>query len=324
MLSTLLDNHLKVDITRLRRSNFLEAQRTYESAMIEKINSRHGWKEVKSCPLCGSKKSVEEFSKCGIPLVKCEECDVRFNRRMPADLNDVYQDPGYLVYTKESTEEHYSYRRERFGRERLRLLARHCGELSGKRLLDVGCGDGYFLSVAKESGLDCVGAEFSEKLRRFTEEKVKVPVYANRLSEFPDRGFDVITIFDVIEHIETPVPFLREAADLLNGGGHILVYTPNFDSFSVRVMKEYSSIVDPKEHLALYTSRSLRYLGEQVGLRVVHTETRGLDIHSILSYHQYLGKPANDFLLEWLDELQAIIDASGAADYIRVLYQKAD
>lgn len=322
MLSELLKTYLKVDIDKIRKSNFLEAQRKFELMIIEKINTKHGRKDVLACPLCNSNKYTEEFSKYGIPLVRCENCDLRFHTRIPADPSDIYQDPNYVVHTKEDDEDHFNYRKERFGRERVRLLERFCGSLSGKKILDVGCGNGDFLSAAKEYGADCFGSEFSEKLRKNTIEKVRIPVYSEPLERFPEKAFDIITIFDVIEHIEKPAPFMAAVSNLLKNGGHILIYTPNFDSFSVKVMKEYSSIVDAKEHITLFSYKPIEYLGKITGLKIIHTETRGLDIYSILAYQDYLGEKQNEFLIKWKDELQAMIDTSGAADYFRVIYKK--
>ncbi|MFH1288430.1 MAG: class I SAM-dependent methyltransferase, partial [bacterium] len=281
MLTDLLNKHLKVDINKMRKTNFLESQREFELKMISNVNNKNGWKEISVCPLCNFGKYVKEFDKYGIPLVKCEKCELRFQVKIPGDSNAVYQDDNYTVYTKEDSCEHYEYRKERFGRERVQLLERHCGRLAKKKILDVGCGNGYFLSVAKEAGAFCFGSEFSEKLRKFTLKEVVVPVYRESLDNFPEKDFDIITIFDVLEHIESPVSFMSAAAALLKEGGYIIVYTPNFDSFSIKVMKEYSSIIAPAEHLVLFSYEPAKYLGDITGLKVIHMETRGLDIHSI-------------------------------------------
>ena len=322
MLSKLLKEHLKVDINKMRASNFLKAQREFELMMIEKINSKHGTKNVLTCPLCNSDKYTQEFSKYGIPLVKCENCELRFHTKIPSDPGDLYQDPNYVVHTKEDNEEHFNYRKERFGRERIRLLERFCGKLAKKKILDIGCGNGDFLSVAKEAGANCFGTEFSEKLKKITIERVGIPVYSESLEKFPEKDFDIITIFDVIEHIEKPIPFMAAVYNLLKNGGYILVYTPNFDSFSIKVMKECSSVVDVKGHIVLFSYKPIEYLGKISNLKIVHTETRGLDIHSILSYQDFIKEKRSKFLVKWIDELQTMIDASGAADYLRVLYQK--
>jgi len=322
MLSKLLEKHIPVDIGRMRASDFLAGQEQVELKKLKYVREGHGWKTVDRCPICDSSDYEHELEKHGIPLVKCTNCELRFHTKIPADSNDIYQAPDYTVSTKEESEEHFNYRRERFGRERTRLLEEHCGDLSDKTLLDVGCGNGYFLSVAKEVCARCVGSEFSAHLREFAQEKTGLTVYSEPLEEFPERDFDIITAFDVVEHISTPVSFMQAASDLLAPGGYILLYTPNFDSFSIRVMREHSSIVDGTEHVILFNHTSLEKLGERVGLEAIHTETRGLDIHSIISYQSYLGEGVSAFLEQWVDELQAMIDASECADYLRIIYRK--
>jgi 2-polyprenyl-3-methyl-5-hydroxy-6-metoxy-1,4-benzoquinol methylase len=322
MLSKLIENHIPVDIGKMRASDFLASQERVELKKLEYVREGHGWKTVDRCPLCDSRDYEHEFEKHGIPLVKCRNCELRYHTKIPADPNDIYQASDYTVYTKGESEEHFNYRRERFGRERIRLLEEHCGDLSDKTLLDVGCGDGYFLSVAKDVCKRCVGSEFSVHLREFAQEKTRVPVYSVPLEDFPERHFDIITAFDVIEHIPAPVPFMQAASDLLTPGGYILLYTPNFDSFSIRVMREHSSIVDGTEHVILFNHTSLRKLGERLGLDMIHTETRGLDINSIIAYQSYIGEEVNAFLEQWLNELQVMIDASECADYLRIIYRK--
>jgi len=322
MLSKLIERHIPVDISSMRSSDFLAAQERFELKKLEHVRKGHGWKAVERCPVCDATEYEPELEKHGVPLVRCANCNVRFHSKIPADLNDVYQAADYTVYTKEASDDHFNYRRERFGRERIRLLEEHCGDLADKSLLDVGCGDGYFLSVAKEVCGRCVGSEFSAHLREVARNNTGLTIYSEPVDILPEQGFDIITAFDVIEHIAQPVPFMRAATDLLAPAGYILLYTPNFDSFSVRVMRERSSIVDGTEHVVLFNRTSLHKLGHRAGLEMVHTETRGLDIHSIIAYQSHLGEEPNPFLEQWLEELQAMIDTAHCADYLRVIYRK--
>lgn len=322
MLTKLLDDHIPVDIGSMRVPDFLANQNRIELEKLKNVREGQGWKIVDCCPVCDSTNFEYEFEKHGIPLVKCINCELRFHTKIPSDPNDIYQASEYSVYPKVEVEEHFNYRRNRFGRERIRILEEHCEDLFDKMLLDVGCGDGYFLSVAKEKCKHCVGLEFSKHLRDFAQEKTGVTVYNKSLQDLPERDFNIITMFDVIEHIPDPVQFMQAANKLLAPGGHILIYTPNFDSFSIKVIKNHSSIVDGTEHVILFNHASLEKLGEIVGLEVVHVETRGLDIHNIIADQSYFGKEKSAFLEQWLDELQTMIDASECADYLRIIYRK--
>jgi len=323
MFSQILKEYIPVDVGRMREPKFIEMQMKYNEREIERVNQMHGWKNVEACPLCGATEYTKEFEKFSSPLVRCHGCDLRYHVRVPVDLGDIYMDDDYVIYVSTDEEDQWQYRKNRFGTERVRLLARYCGDLKGKKLLDIGCGNGFFLMAAKEAGAVCVGGEFSKKFSEFTRKRVGVPVYQEPLTRFPERDFDIITSFDVIEHIPDPLSFVKSAADLLKPGGHMLLYTPNFDSFSIKVIGPYSSIVAPQQHVILFTQKALAYLGRKAGLEVVHTETKGLDFLSILAYQDFLGQKRDAFVETWVHELQAMIDASGAADYMRVIYRKA-
>ncbi|MBI4204018.1 MAG: class I SAM-dependent methyltransferase [Betaproteobacteria bacterium] len=323
MLSRLLGAAQPVDVSKMRTANSLQSQNEIELVKLKGIQEKSGWKDVPACPVCGSARRQGEFSKHGVELMPCIDCTARYGAQVAANLDDVYQNPAYTVFTKEDTDEHYAYRRERFGRERVGILEKYCGDLTDKRLLDVGCGNGYFLAEAMRKCRHCYGAEFSEKLRAYAQARTGLPIFRERLDDLPERGFDIITLFDVIEHVPEPLPFLASVDRLLNPGGHVLVFTPNFDSFGLRVMREYSSIVDPTEHVILFTEQSLRALGARVGFKVVYYETQGLDVDNILAKQQYLGQPRDAFLLEWRDALQAMINAAECGDYARIMYRKA-
>lgn len=322
MLSELIKGYISVDVSKMRAAAFLQSQDDIERIKLKSIEEHSGWKEVPACPVCESTEKRLEFSKHSIDIVCCLKCGTRYCSKIAANLDDVYQNPAYVVYTKEDTDEHYNYRRERFGRERVGILEKHCGDLTEKHLLDVGCGNGYFLSVAMEKCRHCYGAEYSDKLRAFTERKTGLVVFSQNLDELPKKDFDIITLFDIIEHVPDPIAFMQSVDRLMNPGGYILIFTPNFDSFSIRVMGRYSSIVDPTEHVVLYTLPSLHFLADKLGYDVVYAETQGLDIQSTLAMQQYLGEEQSEFLIRWNVELQAMINASNCADYGRIMFRK--
>lgn len=321
-LSAVMAGYQSVDVAKMRAASFLEAQDAIEKVKLAAVRAGSGWKAVTNCPLCGSSNRRLEFSKHGIELVGCDACDVRYGAQIPADLSDVYKNATYAAYSKEDSDEHYQYRRQRFGRERVSLLQNTCGDLSRSKLLDVGCGNGYFISVAKEFCGQTFGTEYSDRLRRFASEKTGLPIFGQSLHDLPETGFDIITLFDVIEHIPDPHAFITDVSRILNPGGHILIYTPNFDSFGIRAMGSYSSIIDPTEHVVLYTLPSLRVLAAQFGFDVVYTETAGLDVQNVAAMHAYIGQPTSTFLGEWHNELQAMINAANCGDYARIIFRK--
>ena len=324
MISELMKDFKKVDVTKMRSADFLQRQDEIERHKLQEIEKGgRPWRDVTSCPVCGSMERVHELVKHGIELVACQSCGTRYGTKM-ADLDAIYKDPNYVSFSADDTEEHFNYRRERFGRERVAILEKYCGNLEQKRILDVGCGNGYFLSVASEKSKHCFGAEFSDKLRKFTEQKTGCMVYDKTLDELPSEGFDIITLFDLIEHIPEPVPFMKSVDRILSPGGYILIFTPVFDSFGIRVMGAYSSIVDPTEHVLLFTMSSLAFLGRELGYEIVYSETQGLDVANILAMRQFRNEPPDQIFVEFGNELQAIINAAGCGDYGRMMYRKPE
>jgi hypothetical protein len=88
-------------------------------------------------------------------------------------------------------------------------------------------------------------------------------------------------------------------------------------------MREHSSIVDPTEHVILYTWPSLKYLADALRLETIYFETQGLDIQNILSMMQGGDGGAEKFLTRWVNELQAMINRSSCGDYSRIMFRKA-
>ena len=87
-------------------------------------------------------------------------------------------------------------------------------------------------------------------------------------------------------------------------------------------MRECSSLVDPSGHPVLYTLPSLHFLAKKLGYEVVYEETQGLDITNILSMQQYRNEQLDNFLKQWNNELQAMINASNCGDYGRIMLKK--
>jgi len=321
MLPDILKEHYFTDINKIRRSDFIAAQLSHVKNTIEKVEKGYGWKSVDRCPLCGHKQSEYELEKMGTVIVKCLRCDLRYSTRIPRNLDDIYKDENYELGTKTDDKDHFIYRRDRFGKERVKILEETCGPLKEKRLLDIGCGNGFFLDAAKDHFSCCVGVDDSCVNRKKAQMNTGLRMHGGPLDKIPDKDFDVITAFNVLEHVEYPLEFVRSACDLLQPGGYFFLYVPNFNSLSIKVLKEYSFLIGV-EHLTLFTRSSLEYLGKLLNLDIVFIRTYGLDIFDIVSFQVHSGEEKCQFLVKWANELQAIVDAANAAECLRIMFRK--
>jgi SAM-dependent methyltransferase len=138
------------------------------------------------------------------------------------------------------------------------------------RLIDAGCGEGFFLQQATQSGWDAEGIDYS--LKSHYPAGVKVAV--GRLDErgglpFPDGSADVVTCWAVIEHVRDPHQAVREIHRLLKPGGYLFLDTPLCDDWSERFVQARSHWFHPPEHLHVFSARGLRQVVERSGFRVV-------------------------------------------------------
>lgn len=105
------------------------------------------------------------------------------------------------------------------------------------RLLDMGCGDGSFLGAAKSRGWEVNGIEVAEVAARRAEAKVGVGRILQSLeaAQYQNHCFDVVTLWDVIEHLPDPVGTLRQLVRILRMGGKVIISTPNASSLLHRL-----------------------------------------------------------------------------------------
>jgi 2-polyprenyl-3-methyl-5-hydroxy-6-metoxy-1,4-benzoquinol methylase len=105
------------------------------------------------------------------------------------------------------------------------------------KLLDVGCALGIFLSLAKQRGWDTYGIDVSEYATDYAKKTFGVTTMCGTLPEvrFPDKEFDVITLWDVFEHFPNPLTQLREIHRILKDDGIVLLDTPNAEALIRRI-----------------------------------------------------------------------------------------
>lgn len=186
------------------------------------------------CPLCGERGAVprrEGWGGAASPgIVRCAACGVVFVDPIPpaalapSSYGDDYYEPWQGPEVR---------LRRRLWRRRLRLVEERCPRGT---LLDVGCGDGLFLKVARDAGWDADGIEFSPEGARRSSLRIGRPVAVGDLTrEKGLRGpFDVVTLWHVLEHLADPAGMLEAARARLRAGGLLVVAVPNLDNFPLR------------------------------------------------------------------------------------------
>ncbi len=157
-------------------------------------------------------------------------------------------------------------------------------------LLDVGCGSGEVLRVAARRGWDATGVEPVAESAAIAQER-GLDVRATLLQEsgLPERSFDVVSAFHVLEHMADGTGFLSLLGRWARPGGHVLIEVPNWRSFHRRNTGPHWPGLRPLEHIAHYEPATLAATMERAGLEPVLVRTTGF-----LWHEQTLDQALND------------------------------
>jgi SAM-dependent methyltransferase len=143
-------------------------------------------------------------------------------------------------------------------------------------ILDLGCSSGSFLEFIRSDAWKLFGVEMSADGAKTAEGRSGAKVFVGDILDapFPPESFDVITCFDVLEHLHEPRKVLAKVKEWLKPGGIFYVLVPNIDSAEARFFKSYWCGLELPRHLFHYSPTSLKSLAKSVGLAEVLLETR--------------------------------------------------
>lgn len=238
---------------------------------FEMIQNNH---ERSSCILCGSHLAPRFFyKKNNFNILQCPSCQLVFVDNPPSlhDIEKLYSlDSDYHVQflfpNRDLEKKALTQARKKFS-----VLKKYAS--SGK-LMDVGCSVGFFLRIVKEEGWKACGLEVSAHTAKFAKEKYGLQVFNGTLEKttlFPPSTFDVITMWDVIEHTSNPLESIEKAYTLLKKDGLIFLSTPNIDGLFPRLSYMASKLIsfwphpDPPHHLFCFSKKTLVQLLKRTG-----------------------------------------------------------
>lgn len=221
-----------------------------------------------SCFLC-KKKKVKHIRRVGnSDIFRCCSCGLIFSHPQPKpeELEKLYSDFSYCAWglngRKNLINKQIQKIREETFVERLKEIQRY---LSAGKILDIGCGTGFFLSLAKKEGWVPFGIEVSQIAGKEATRNLGKNIFIGSWEDFylPDNFFDVITLFDVLEHISNLDPFLEKLYRMLVPDGLLVITTPNTNSFTSRLMGKHW-LHYKLEHLYYFSPETLgRFLTDK-------------------------------------------------------------
>lgn len=248
-------------------------------------------REYVSCPLCAADGFDVLFvardrlvgAPGEFPLVRCRACRFIYLNPRPTStaLAGYYPAEYYPLDYRRETPEALAVARG--------LLSRVQAAIPGRqlRILDVGCGTGLFLKLARDAGHEVAGVELSQSAVEYGREVYGLPIECGTLesAELPADHVDVVTMWHVLEHTPDPIQALDTVRRVLKPGGLVLFGVPNIASVEARAFGRRWFSLDAPRHLVHFSPESARKAVDGAGLtmdRIVHsTGTAGL-VYSLM------------------------------------------
>lgn len=228
------------------------------------------------CPICKvgvPKKIIQTYAR--YEIIRCGICDIEFAVPFRQASAESYDD-AYAANKRQGVFHNLISRRRFFHYDGFMdiyiVIYKILKPLNNKgKLLDAGCGDGYFLSLMRELGFDVYGFDFSRIAIDYAKQIHKLKnVLVCPWDKVPNdwRGFSIITALEVLEHLDKPLEFLSRMKDLLTIGGCLIVSVPNRERLGERSLYNIPGNYPPI-HLTRWSKRALGYALVKAGFKKV-------------------------------------------------------
>ena len=218
-----------------------------------------------------------------LELNRCKSCGFVY---LASWEQSIGQAESLYDYYDRLSEEDLKRRHSPENRARQRTLLQKLADYTGgRKLLDVGCGDGQFLRTATDEGWDAVGIDLSEGAVRLCDRRGLSASQTDFFdSSLDTRRFDVVVMSELIEHVPSPQRFLRRAEELLDVDGVLHLTTPNFGSLARRILGENWSVIHA-EHIGYFERSTLRnILSEETRFQEIRIEANNIAPSTFLAW----------------------------------------
>ena len=271
------------------------------------------WETV-ACNLCGSsdyelyhQESVPYFdTPLDFDIVRCKKCDLVYTNPRLCDYNATYLFGGSEDF--DHIEDHARSKLPVFQSALKQIITqqKRSGSQPGGNLLDLGCGSGHFLRAAQKEGFTGTGIEPVEGFARDATEKVGVNVIHDNIYtvDLPENHYEVITAWDVIEHVSDPKAMLTRCGRWLKPGGIMALRFPSSTWQKIKGvifhqwLHSKRASFGPTMHLYFFSDKTIRKMAQQVDLEVLkifttaaeaNTQSTLLDGIKRVSYYMIRG-----------------------------------
>ena len=245
------------------------------------------------CVSCGSENIKKEFSKSGFEYASCNDCGTLYQTPRPPikEFDAFYKNSRSSQYWADvffpSVAE---ARREKIFKPRVKRLLKLCKttNLNVSKLIDVGAGYGIFLDEWRKAvpETELVAIEPSVSLAEECRNK-KLSVVESLVENVEGyEGYaDLVVCFEVLEHVDSPLEFIKVLKRMVKPGGYLFISTLCIDGFDLQVLWDKSSQISPPHHINFHSIKGFEKLFERAGLIDVKISTPGqLDVDIVKNF----------------------------------------
>ncbi len=238
-------------------------------------------KKRETCQICLQETADHYLDLQGMILHRCRQCGLVFNARpLNQDtLNEIYGEKYFQKGYFNNCHKAYAFRGQiKNYKKYLRIINGFCPAKG--RLLDVGCGKGVFLDVAAKDGWKVSGQDISPIAARHAKEQFSFPVFSGHLKSAPflAESFDVVTMWDVIEHSDKPQEMLNDVLHFLKKDGLLFIWTLNQDCLMTWIAYQFYKIninfavreIYIPEHRFYFNQKTLAAILEKAKLKILY------------------------------------------------------
>ena len=292
-----------------------------------------------SCPACGRRSFQDEFIKTGFQYVTCKACATLFvNPRPTYDMLKQFYSlaPSSRFWVEKFFMPVAEARREKLFKPRAEYMKTMIPKKKGMVIGDIGAGFGLFLEEFRKvsPGHDYIAIEPSPEMGDICRKKglqVREMCLEDMDLSRDGESFDLLTAFELTEHLYDPFSFIQRVHALLKKDGRFLLTTLNGQGFDIALLWENSKSVNPPHHLNFFNPKSMVYLLEKAGFQILEVETPGRLDWDIFEKAVKEGKfKADRFWTDFVtngsdqskDELQHWIARHRMSSHMRILAKK--
>ena len=241
--------------------------------------------DANSCLLCGNGEKAQTLFKLSRQILKCERCGLVYAEKAgPGVLKALYTESYY----RQGAYADYLGDRVAIRKNAARVLKHLERLVEGRTLLDVGCAAGFFLDAARAHGWAVKGLEFSEYAADYARRELQLRVDTGSIVDPPKDlpTFDVITMWDTIEHLERPDLALAHIRRLLRPEGVCVLSTGDHASLMRRLTGKNWRLFSDPTHNFFFDHSTMETLLRQAGFRMTSITHQGKWVSLAMILHQ--------------------------------------